>query len=155
MASNLLTRSPLTESSIRCTVSVNGATPSQEWEMASGGAKTAATTKVRIGYEPTKRVTLPAVADSGDVTITRHMVKSEVWALQSYLLSQVGRGTAIVWMTPMDAIGTADYGHAQNVTSLAYEGLISSVTPVQASNESATVASFSVTLTGGDWKDAN
>jgi hypothetical protein len=151
----LLDRSPITGSSIRVTVSVDGATPSQEWEMASGGAKTAATTKVRVGYEPRKRVTVPAVTDSADVTLTRHMIVDEAWALQSYLLGRCGIGTAKVWMTPMDALGANDYNAVQDVVSLVYEGLISSVTPVSANNEDASTAQFSITLTGGDWQDAN
>jgi hypothetical protein len=150
--SRLTDNAPLTESAIRCTVSVEGA-KSQDWEMASGGAKTAATTKVRIAQEPTRRVTLPGVSDSADVTVTRHLLsKNEAWAYQSYLLGLVGKGEATVWMTPQAPLDT--HATAPDVVSLAYSGLIVSVTPVQSNNEGTGPASFSMTLSGGDWVDA-
>jgi hypothetical protein len=155
MASSPVTNnSPITESSVRATVSINGAAKSDEWEMASGGGKTAQTTKVRVGYSPNKTVTIPSVSDSGDVTITRNMVVATVWDLQAYLLSQVGIGTAAVWMTPMNRLGATDYAHANDTKSLVYVGLINSVTVVSASNESTAVATIVVGLTGGNWDQA-
>jgi hypothetical protein len=153
-SSPLLKKSPITQSSVRATVSVNGA-KSQEWESASGGGKTAQVQKVRVGYSPDKVTTIPSVSDSGDVTVIRHMVVSSCWDYQAYLLEQVGIGTAKVWMTPMDALGADDYAAAQDVTSLVYEGLITAVSPVSADNESTGMASFSMTISGGPWKASN
>lgn len=154
MAGGVTARSPITESSIRATVRINNDAKSQEWEMASGGAKSSRVTKVRVGYDPETVVTVPSVSDSGPVTVTRHMVVSEAWALQSRLLSLVGVGTADIWMTPMNTLGAADYGAVAGVVSMVYSGLITDVTPVSANNEGTGVAQFSMTVTGSGWHDA-
>lgn len=149
-ANTLLKGAPLLESSIRVTASINGAA-SAEWDSASGGDTTVAMTTVRVGSEPKKRAVISGVPDAAAVTITRKMVMPDVWALQAYLQTQIGIGTVKVWKTPMDNLGTADYGHAQDVTSLVYEGIISSAPTVNASNESSAVAVISVTLMGSGW----
>lgn len=150
-SSTLLKGSPLLESNIRVTASVNGA-KSTEWDSASGGDVTVAMSTVRVGSEPRKRSVISGVPDAAPVTITKKMVMPDVWALQAYLQTQIGIGTVKVWKTPMDTLGTADYGHASNVVSLVYEGIISSAPTVNAANESSSVATISVTLMGSGWK---
>jgi hypothetical protein len=154
MANKLLAKSPITESSIRVTVQFNDTGKSQEWEGCSGGDKTAAVAKTRVGYDPNLTLVTPSVSDSGDISITRIMVVPDVWELQAWLLDQVGRGTAKVWKTPMGSIGSDDWLDSSNVTSLVYEGVISGCTTVNASNQSTASAQITVTITGGSWKKA-
>ena len=138
--------SPSTESSFRVTVSVNKG-KSSEWEMVSGGGRSSSTSKVRIGTQPEKTVTLPSVSDSADVTLTRHMVIKDVWELQRQLLNLVGSGLVDMWMHPLDGNGVPF-----DVNQLTYSaGLIVAVSPVQVSNESTSVASITMTVSGGRW----
>jgi hypothetical protein len=155
MVSTKIKHAPSTESSIRCTVQIEGGAKSEEWETGSGGAKSAAMSMARVGFQSNKTVTLPSVASSAPVTCTRHMVLDmDVWDLQAQLLELVGFGKVTIWLTPMNALGADDYAKVAGTQSLVYEGLLSDVVPVSSSNESTSPAGISITVTGGTWRPA-
>lgn len=134
------------ESNFRVTVSVDGQSLG-EFDQASGGDPTSAVTKTRIGTNPAMTTTLGNVRDASDLTLTKKMIVATGWELQRAMLAKVGSGTVVVNKVPLDG-SNVPVGSPLVHTG----GIVAGMTLVSYDNESATVGTYALMVTGGQWQ---
>lgn len=134
------------ESNFRVTVTVDGQNLG-EFETAAGGDPTSGVTKTRIGTNPAMSTTLGSVRDSSDLTLTKKMIVATGWELQRAMLAKVGSGRVSASKVPLDGAGVP-MGSPLVHTG----GIVSGMTLVSYDNESGTVGTFALMVTGGQWQ---
>lgn len=136
------------DSNFRVTVSVDGQALG-EFDAATGGDPTSAVTKTRVGTNPAMSTTLGNVRDSSDLTVTKKMIVATGWEMQRAMLAKVGSGQVVASKVPLDGANVPIAGMSPLVHT---GGIVSGMTLVSYDNESATVGTFVLMVTGGQWQ---